>query len=153
MAWVGIDPGKSGGIARITDFGVVEAWKMPETERDIWDLVRFVFPSTLGLAVIERVHSMPKQGVVSSFTFGRNYGSLRMALIGWNVPFEEVTPQRWMKALGCLTGGDKHISKARAQQMFPTVKVTNATADALLLAEYARRLRHGGVPGGGGTQG
>lgn len=41
--------------------------------------------------------------------------------------------------MGCLTKGDKNISKARAQQLFPTAKITHATADALLLAEWRRK--------------
>lgn len=120
----------------------VFALKMPDTERDVWGRIvdggvrseRTVF------AVIERVHSMPKQGVASSFKFGRSYGFLRGCLIASGIPFEEVTPQVWQKALGCLSRGDKNVTKARAQQLFPSLKITHATADALLLAEYARRL-------------
>jgi hypothetical protein len=42
--------------------------------------------------------------------------------------------------MGCLTRGDKNVSKAKAQQLFPTMKITHAVADALLLAAYAQRL-------------
>jgi hypothetical protein len=38
----------------------------------------------------------------------------------------------------CRTGGDKNISKARAQELFPRVKVTHKNADALLLAKLAQ---------------
>ena len=55
-------------------------------------------------------------------------------------PFEEVAPQVWQKVLGCLSRGDKNVTKAKAQQLFPAIKVTHAIADALLLAEYARRV-------------
>ena len=37
----------------------------------------------------------------------------------------------------------KNRLKAKAQQLFPTVKVTLAVADALLIAEYCRRKREG----------
>jgi hypothetical protein len=43
----------------------------------------------------------------------------------------------------CLTGGDKNISKRRAQELFPSLKITHAVADALLIAEYGRRLERG----------
>ncbi len=82
---------------------------------------------------------MKGNGVTSMFTFGMGYGGLRMALIAAAIPFVEVTPQSWQKAIGCLTQGDKNVSKAKAQQLFPTVKVTHAVADALLLAEWRRR--------------
>jgi crossover junction endodeoxyribonuclease RuvC len=143
--FLGIDPGQSGGLAVLMGGPLhpkspeAFVWKMPETERDLWEIVR---TREVGeaFAVIEAVHSMPKQGVASSFKFGRSYGFLRGCLIASGIPFEEVTPQKWQKALGCLTKGDKNVSKRRAQQLFPGLKITHATADALLLAEYARRL-------------
>jgi len=82
---------------------------------------------------------MPGQGVASSFKFGQGYGSLEMALTAAGIPFERVTPQKWQKALGCLTKGQKNVSKRKAQELFPTMKVTHATADALLIAEWGRR--------------
>ena len=33
---------------------------------------------------------------------------------------------------------DKNVTKNRAQQLWPTIKVTHAIADALLLGEYCR---------------
>lgn len=139
-AYLGIDPGKSGGLA-IIGIGEPVAVKMPETERDIYDTV-FSFRRWEDcdvVAVIERVHSMPGQGVSSSFTFGMGYGGLRMALIAAQIPFTEVTPQKWQKELGCLTKGDKNVSKSKAQQIFPSLKITHAIADALLIAEWNRR--------------
>lgn len=135
---LGIDPGQSGGLAVLKN-GVALAWKMPETERDLQDLFEEISREGVDFALIEAVHSMPKQGVASSFKFGRNYGFLRGMLIASRIPFEEVTPQRWQKALGCLSHGEKNVTKAKAQQLFPLLKVTHATADALLIAEYARR--------------
>ncbi len=114
---------------------------MPETERDIWETILSLknWRDRPAKAIIERVHAMPGQGVTSMFTFGQGYGSLRMALIASGIPFEEVTPQRWQKEMACLTQGDKNVSKAKAQQLFPTVKVTHAISDALLIAEWNRR--------------
>lgn len=139
--YIGIDPGQSGGIAVIGPDGVAAAYKMPDTERDVFDLLREIagWYGNNPVAVIESVHAMPKQGVTSSFTFGKGYGGLRMALIGLTIPFSDVTPQKWQKAIGCLTRGDKNVSKRKAQELFPALKITHATADALLLAEWLRR--------------
>lgn len=84
---------------------------------------------------------MPKQGVASSFKFGRSYGFLIGLLTGLRIPYEFVTPQKWQKAMGCLTHGDKNISKAAAQRRWPNEKWTHATADAGLIAEYGRTHR------------
>ena len=141
-AYIGIDPGKSGGIAIIADGCEPWAVKMPETERDIYDTIRALrsWSDRDAVALIERVHSSPQMGVVSAFTFGSGYGALRMALIAAEIPFTEVTPAVWQKTQGCRTNGDKNISKARAQQLFPTLKITHATADALLIARHCQLI-------------
>lgn len=136
-AYIGFDPGKSGGIGIVRD-GKGLAYKMPETERDLWDLIYDIRHINDGEveACIEKVHAMPGQGVTSMFNFGMGYGSLRMAVIASGIPFRDVTPQTWQKALGCQTGGDKNVSKAKAQQFFPDLKITHAIADALLMAKW-----------------
>jgi hypothetical protein len=40
-----------------------------------------------------------------------------------------------------MSKGDKNVTKAKAQQLFTQLKITHATADALLIAEFARRSR------------
>lgn len=79
-----------------------------------------------------------------------HYQMLRGFLIASNVPHEEVLPQRWQKALGIPSREKgttdnhwKNVLKAKAQKLYPHAPVTLATADALLLAEYARRVREG----------
>ena len=121
---------------------------MPETERDIFEKLKFYRDNGGScVAYIESVHSMPKQGVSSTFTFGRNYGFLRGCLCALEIPYHEVTPQKWQKALECLSHGDKNVTKARAQQLFPKLKITHAIADALLIAEYGRRQQVTGKSG------
>jgi len=138
MIYLGVDPGASGAVAAIDDLGhVVRVVKNCGTERDTFEAFIGYETSEL-IAVIEQVHSMPEQGVASSFKFGQSYGFLRGCLIGAGIRFSEVTPRQWQMAMKCLTKGDKNVSKARAQQLFPREKITHATADALLLAEYCR---------------
>lgn len=143
MKFLGVDPGASGGAAIITaKHQVVSTIRFKETEADISRWFHEEVCSSLrpgAIACIERVHSMPKQGVASSFKFGRSYGFLRGMLIAHGIRFEAVTPQTWQKALGCRSGGDKNVTKAKAQELFPQVKMTHAIADALLLAEFCRR--------------
>jgi hypothetical protein len=38
-----------------------------------------------------------------------------------------------------MSAGNKNVTKTRAAQLFPGVKMTHAIADALLIAEYGRR--------------
>lgn len=143
MIYIGVDPGISGGVAACDNHGHFKAWGMPETEKDIYQMFRDLGSAKNTCALIERVHSMPAQGIVSAFTFGKGYGGLRMAMVASFIPFEEVTSRVWQQALGCLSGGDKNVTKARAQQLFPNLKITHAIADALLICEYLRRLKNG----------
>jgi len=119
----------------------VETIKLSETQHDVWLWLDECPRESIGFAVIEKVHSSPQMGVVSAFSFGKSFGFCEAVLVAAGVRYELATPQKWMKAMGCMTGGDKKISKARAQALFPDVKVTHAIADALLIAEYARRTR------------
>ena len=137
--YIGIDPGLSGGVAFIPNTGEPWAHKMPETDRDLIDLLRDSTRDMEARAMLELVHSSPQMGVKSAFTFGEGFGRLQMALTALGVPYERVRPAVWQKAMGCLTKGDKNVSKRRAQELFPTLKVTHAIADALLIGEFARR--------------
>lgn len=146
MNYVGIDPGASGGVAIISSEGKVEALidLSKLTEPDIVSWLK-LYRESLVFCIIERVHSMPGQGVSSSFKFGRSYGLVTGIVMGLQIPFGEVTPQVWQKEFSI----GKHASKTehkralrqRAQELFPTQKITANTADALLLAEFCRRFR------------
>ncbi len=142
---LGCDPGASGGLALVYADGTAEAWKMPATERDLLDLAREMAtrfdmpPVKQPRATIEVVHSMPKQGVSSTFKFGCGYGGLRMALLASGFALHEVSPAKWQGGMGCRTGGDKNVSKAKAQQLFPTLRITHALADALLIATWGAK--------------
>ncbi len=147
MKLIGIDPGANGGIASLnTENDEVKCWAMPETEKDMVEM--FIELVTCGYtkALIEKVHGMPGQGGAAMFTFGRGYGTVRTAMIAVGISFDEVTPQAWQKAMGIpprkkteTKVQHKNKLKAKAQQLFPDVKVTLANADALLIVEYLRR--------------
>jgi hypothetical protein len=135
--YIGIDPGSGGGIAAVDKDGNVRAFcKMPDTEQEI-----LAFLKQWGTrAVLEFVRSSPQMGVVSAFSFGRGYGGLRMALVACGIPFDEATPIKWQGVMQCRSKGDKNVTKRRAAELFPGVKCTHYNSDALLLAEYCRRL-------------
>lgn len=141
-AYLGIDPGKSGGIALVTEDSA-EAHKIPPTNLDLFNLITSLVEGKNTFAVIEKVHSSPQMGVRSAFTFGQGKGALLMALAVNTqlnqLIYEEVTPRKWQQSLSCLSGGDKNVTKERAQRLFPKIKITHAIADALLIAEYAKR--------------
>lgn len=143
-AIVGIDPGQSGGCALVgLNREVLEVHKMPETVHGLAVLLARL-QQTTRLAIVESVQAMPGsfRGTVGSFKLGRHFGAILgvLAAQGWQIRL--VTPVTWQRALGCLTKGDKRITRALAAEWFPTVKATHAISDALLLATYGHDLVH-----------
>ncbi len=146
--YCGVDPGGSGGLAILDETGaVVDVTPMPDTERDVSDYFR-EFAPRIKMAAIESVHSFPGNGSSSMFKFGMSFGALRMALVAHNIPFEFVSPGSWQKPFGLIESGrkatdsnteKKNKHKARCQELFPFQRVTHATADAVLIAEFCRR--------------
>lgn len=142
-----IDPGVSGGFAWWDcRFGLVHVAVMPETERDILALVGDIqLAAPIAMAALERVGGYIGRGQPGSamFRFGENYGLLKAALLARYVPFDLVTPQKWQKTFQLGRKADhpspnrwKAHLKSRAQMLFPDIKVTHATADALLLLAW-----------------
>lgn len=144
--YIGIDPGKHGGIAVMeSDGSIVDVTKMPETPQDLLGFLSTYKDNSF--CVLERVGGMPGNGGSAMFNFGKGYGHLQMALIALQIPTEDVTPNKWEKTYQLGSSGKytktewKNRLKAKAQQMFPSLgkKITLATCDALLICEYGRR--------------
>lgn len=139
---IGIDPGSASGCVAYALGTFAAAWPIADmTDPELWALVSTLAGHARG-ALLERVGPMPKQGVSSTFKFGKNYGALGMALAASRVRWRLVAPVEWQRACSCLTRGDKRVSRARAQQVFPgpRPKVTAITADALLIAHHAQMV-------------
>ena len=139
--YLGIDPGKIGGAAVVSpNCAPLDTIAFDKsTERDISEFFREWSMRKGMLTALEKVHSMPKQGVKSAFTFGQGYGFLRGLLFAHKIRFIDVSPHKWQLKMNCLTGGDKRITKGKAEQLFPMIAVTHSIADALLLAWYVRQ--------------
>lgn len=146
MNILGIDPGVGGGMALLSEGNVPMVASIKNyTEKDIKSMLQ-VFAMSPCVCFIEKVHAAPGQGVSSMFTFGQNYGFWRGLLTAYEIPFEEVSPQTWQGCIGFKTPRGatyavrKRLLKQRAEQLYPSVPITLGTADAVLIAEYGRRL-------------
>lgn len=142
MIYAGIDPGKKGALAIVSAAG---------TEVFAFDKAVYLTViqryAPFGLrCCLEKVHSMPQQGVASTFSFGESYGWLKGLLDSFGVSYQEIPPERWKKEFGLNTDKQKSIDVCR--QLFPDVSLrasgrcrvdSDGLAEAVLLAEYARR--------------
>src|SRR5207253_1693340 len=86
---------------------------------------------------VEDVHAMPKQGVVSSFGFGRSVGVVHGVLAALGYPSTRIAPEVWKRQMN-LIGAVKDASRTRALKYFPRapldLKKHDGRAEALLLA-------------------
>lgn len=102
--YLGIDPGKNGGLCCLRNDKVVLVRPMPDSLMELWRVMQGVSEVHLVegqtvRAVIELVHTSPQMGVKSAGTFMQGYGTLLMALTAAGIPYEEVRPVVWQKAL------------------------------------------------------
>ena len=150
MIFCGIDPGQKGAIAIINN-GVVSLYVMPVVDKEI-DVARIVaiLNSFDGdkIVAIEKVHSMPKNGCKSSFTFGKGFGKILGMLETMMIPHVLVTPQKWKKVvlegLNWKKRKEASIEYCKARYPHTSLLATKCSrkdhdglADALCIAKYA----------------
>jgi Holliday junction resolvasome RuvABC endonuclease subunit len=143
MKILGIDPGIHGGLAIIDVINCAAPQLIDAIDVPIVGVKAKERVDALGIcawieahkpidhAAIERAGSMPKQGVASTFKYGRAVGSLETTIALCGIPLTVLEPAVWKRRHG-LYGADKETSRQRALQLFPA-------AHALL----ARRKDHG----------
>lgn len=143
MTYVGIDPGKSGALAVLQADG--QCGVVPFNEASY----TAALAALVGVDVrccVEKVNAMPGQGVVSMFNFGHNLGFIEGLLQAFGISYQLVPPQTWKKEFSVTS--DKNTSIQVCQKLFPNVsllptdrsrKPNDGMAEAILMAEYARR--------------
>ena len=139
--YIGIDPGKSGGICFLMGDDI-KSFKCPDTTHDMTEELILAKNIRKCTAIIEKVHAFPGQGVTSCFNFGYNYGLWIGILSALKIPYVLVPPNKWMRyySVPKMERKDrKNYLKQLAQQMHPDHKVTLYNADAILLANYLKK--------------
>lgn len=145
MIYIGVDPGKKGGYAVMHSPNTVMVYP--------WDDALFVgeMQSVAATgqpvrAAVEKVGAMPGQGVTGMFHFGQSYGYILGVLAALEIPCQLVTPRTWKGEFGLNGSKDRSIEVCK--RLFPGVyllptskcrKESDGMAEAILIAEYARR--------------
>jgi crossover junction endodeoxyribonuclease RuvC len=139
---IGIDPGKSGGIAIISD----EIYTYPYSDAALISTAKQASTEKRVCVCVEKVNAMPGQGVVSMFNFGKSAGFIEGVLQAFKIPYQLVPPQTWKKEFSL--NKEKGKSAEVCRKLFPGVnlyaterckKEHDGMTEALLMAEYARR--------------
>ena len=144
--YIGIDPGKSGGLVVIDETGEAKAYKCPEEVIDM----ALLFQNAIGdtapdnvKLLMERVWARPSNATRAAFTYGVNYGQWLGIAASHEIKMHTILPNGWMKWIGCPKALEvrkrKHWLRDKAKELYPDIKkVTLATSDAILIGHYAK---------------
>lgn len=148
---VGADPGAKGAFAKLDPVNyTVEIFDMPTFEIKTGAKKKTVIDHTgignildderIFQLYIEEVNARPGEGVVSSFTFGRNFGTVLGVCGGLKIPVNQIRPAVWKHSL--KVPAEKDAARYRASQLFPQCskawarKMDDGRAEATLIAFY-----------------
>lgn len=169
MVVVGIDPGYTGALVLLTDFGCVEARPMPifeeknrgKTRREVdGDTMADILTDWLiagplrvhdSHVFIEKVQAMPTikngkrtpQGSSSSFKFGEAAGIVRGVVSGLHLPRTRIAPASWKAKVG-LIGRDKDAARQKATELYPAYRELWRTKNRVGIAD-ALLIAHVGL--------
>jgi hypothetical protein len=139
------DPGKGGGVSWRDDMGSFHASAFPKVPRDLVQLVRTINPAD---SVIEAVGGYQGEEEKSTgarmFQFGYYAGGPYWILLTLGLRVRFVTPQKWQRVLSLGQRKNygvkwKNHLKTVASDRFPSITVSLATADALLMLDAMTR--------------
>lgn len=158
--YIGIDPGMTGGITTIRGH-LVEIQPLKDmTEEDVASYLRICVPTVDDAdwcCAIERIDPRPTRWfdkktkqwmssiLKSSCLLYGSFKALYAILTTLGVKREVVDPKKWQVAVGLpkRPKGEndnkwKNRLKRRAQELYPGLHITLATADSVLLAHYCK---------------
>ena len=152
--FIAADPGAKGALVWYDLYQHGEVYNVfelpnlgdPEIDAQDWfarSWISTAWSSPVDYIFIEDVHCRPGNGVKRNESFAYGIGRLHGLLECMTKHTAEwvfVRPQVWMSDLGCLTKGDKNVTKRLAQDLFPDFKVTHRNADALLIAHWGQEV-------------
>ncbi len=150
-----IDPGASGGLAELYPDGSAAAHAMMD-DHDLRDHIA-VHAENCKIEGIRLVAFMELVGGYiagnavpgsAMFNFGNGYGYLRGLMAAHRIELHLIRPQTWQAGIPGVRGEKdkgtrKRALKEHAARLFPTLKVTLKTADALCIGDYGRRMLRG----------
>jgi hypothetical protein len=149
IIYTGVDPGKSGAIASLDQDGTilkVSRFNQADTEGRIALIIGDHFgelEDCIHAATIERVGAMPKQGLSSTFTFGRVYGEAWAGLVLSKARVSSVAPSTWQSDMRLPKKSEysahKRAIKAEAETRWSQT-FTLDQVDAIWIAEWARLM-------------
>ena len=144
--YIGIDPGISGGLAVIDEYGTINAFKCPGSSDEMTSTFIVAMGDTAPCDIkllMERVWARPTNAVRAAFSYGVNYGQWLGISSSHEIKMNTVIPTEWIRWIGCPKALKSVIRKRwlkeKAKELYPEIKrVTLKTSDAILITRYAK---------------
>ena len=158
MMILGIDPGISGALAFLSQGGkVAYLFDMPIMQtgganakaKNVVNgaaLAKIFRAQPIRRCLLERISTMPGQGVATQGSMMRGFGTIDGVLQAIGISYELVSPVSWKKHFG-LKGGpeNKEVSRTLAQRWYPeadlSLKKHHNRAEAILIARWGMAKR------------
>jgi crossover junction endodeoxyribonuclease RuvC len=143
MIFAAIDPGSVNAAIAVFHDNVPVFVDDIRTVNGMLDTVAFaraLSDMKVERVVVENVHSMPKQGVSSTFKFGMACGIIHGVAGALRLPLTLVTPNQWKKFH--MLSSDKEDARALAIRKWPLLnsylerKKDKDRAEALLMGDW-----------------
>lgn len=143
MNYIGVDPGLRGGVAW-TFQGHIISQKFPGTEEGFRELIVTLPQGKETTCVIETQWGRATDIASRIWKLAENYAEWKLAMRLQGCDVHTVAAVTWQKYFGLIFPDTpktekKNRHKDFAKELFPNQSVTHATADALLIMEYARK--------------
>ena len=146
--YIGVDPGKKGAMAIMGYSNTTgERYMMKIIPFDPQEYIKTLKQFNGATVCIEQVHSLPREGVKSVWSFGQTYGWLLGVLDAVGLSYQTVPPHLWKKDCSLSRTEKKHSIEV-CKRLFPGIELKRTDrcrndddnmADAALICEYARR--------------
>lgn len=140
MVTIGIDPGKSGGVAFANEedgiyraenlYPITALMEHVETIRDAGHKMQIV---------VEDVPPYTGKNIPgsSAFKLGVSFGLIQGYALGERIPCYMLKPKDWQKSIGGLKGAEgktrKQLLRDVAKRLYPELTPTLKTCDAILI--------------------
>jgi len=166
--WIGVDPGKKGGIVAISNQGIVGKWVIPligdnVDAEGIWIILNGLKEKHNPTLILEDVHSLFGMSASTNFSMGHTLGILDGIIAVSKIKLSRVAPKTWQKEIWenndmeykpikpeqkKASVDTKLTSMKAAHRLYPNADFRATTrskndwdgiTDAVCLAEYGRR--------------
>jgi hypothetical protein len=139
--WIGIDPGKEGGIVAMDERCVMEKWITPRFKDEIdldgfYDIFSKLINSYTITVIIEDVHSIFGVSAAANFGLGFIVGATRAIIKAHGLKYVLVPPKDWQAEI--WVHSDKIFKPLKEGKKRPTIdtKATSAMAAKRLFPKF-----------------